>query len=306
MVGGLFILMLFTIASMRKGVLLHKLIIAELILATTHGTFIFPTGSTAGWYTSSTAVLLYISYNLHNVINWIKVKPFLNRWGSWLYIGTVILVWPYWIAEMYFNFEYNNNLGDETFVHTRPWEALCREPWWLFTTGFLIFTIRRSYTYKIKDLVRRSAKFGILLFVMALSLCLIVADIVTVIVVSSPCAGENPFWKVRRSPRPTWSVANKLQIALVLKCTADTIFLDDFKSVLDRLSVRANDEFTGSDKQPEIGDDRGGTMLHCTTCSCHGSIVKEPSFQHLESTSSPQPNAQRHTTREWFDVIDTP
>lgn len=196
-VGGLGILLLLTIASMRGGIVLHKLIIAELFMASIHTTFIFVTGPAAGWYTSTTAIFLYASYNLHNVINWIKVKPFLGRWGSLLYIGTVILAAPYWIAETYFNFVYNNNrAGGRWFPKVRPWEALCREPWWLFTSCYLIFTIKRSYNCSILRLVRTSGKFGVLMFSMAASIAFIFADIITLITLSSPCAGENPFWKV--------------------------------------------------------------------------------------------------------------
>lgn len=81
----------------------------------------------------------------HNVITWIKIKPFLPRWGSLLYIGTVILVFPYWISEMYLNFQYNNDLGNTHFQQTRPWEALARDPWWIFTSGSLIYIIKREY-----------------------------------------------------------------------------------------------------------------------------------------------------------------
>lgn len=202
MVGALIVLFMLTIGGMRRGVLLHKLILAELIMATLHGTYIFVDGPSAGWYVSSTAVFLYISYNLHNVINWIKVKPFLGRWTSAAYIGSLILVWPYWGAEMYLNFAYNNNLGGEYFIHTRPWETFCREPWWLFTTIYLLFVIKRSYDCDILELIHASKKFGILLASMALSIGFIITDVVTTIVMSSPCAGANPFWKVSTDPNP--------------------------------------------------------------------------------------------------------
>lgn len=195
MVGALVVLIMLTIGGMRGGVLLHKLILAEQIMATLHGTYIFAEGPGAGWYVSSTAVILYISYNLHNVINWIKVNPFLGRWSSVAYIGSLVLVWPYWGFEMYLNFAYNNNLGTQYFVHTRPWETFCREPWWLFTTIYLLFVIKRSYECGILELVRASKKFGILLAAMALSIGFIVTDVVTTMVMNSPCAGATPFWK---------------------------------------------------------------------------------------------------------------
>lgn len=204
MAGGLLILFFVAVANMRRGVLLHKLIALELILASIHGTFIFVNGPAAGWYTSGTAVCCYISYNLHNIINWIKVKPFLNRWASMLYIGTVALVCPYWIAEMYFNFAFNNDLaGYQYFPHTRPWEALCREPWWWFTAVYLIVIIKRSYSCDVFDLVRTSGRFVVLLLAMVVSIIFVVTDVVTVLAVSSPCAGENPFWKVSTSSAKT-------------------------------------------------------------------------------------------------------
>lgn len=68
-----------------------------------HGTFIFANPPAYNWYLSVTAILLNTSWSLHNVIAWIKNKPFLPRWGSTLYITTVILVQPYWILEIVAN-----------------------------------------------------------------------------------------------------------------------------------------------------------------------------------------------------------
>lgn len=45
-----------------------------------------------------------MSWTLHNVIAWMKNKPFLSRKASGFYIGTVILVQPYWILEITANF----------------------------------------------------------------------------------------------------------------------------------------------------------------------------------------------------------
>lgn len=75
---------------------------------------------------SSTAVTLYISYSLHNVISWIKIKPFLPRWGSLFFIITLGLVQPYWVLETWANFEYFNSLGTEAFKTTRFLEPLMR------------------------------------------------------------------------------------------------------------------------------------------------------------------------------------
>lgn len=93
-------------------------------MALWHGTSIFFADPVYGWYLSFTADLLYLSNNLHRVINWIKNKPFLPRWASLLYTGTIVLAFPYWVADMCLNFEYNNDLESSYFEHTRPWEAL--------------------------------------------------------------------------------------------------------------------------------------------------------------------------------------
>ncbi|KAF2450156.1 hypothetical protein P171DRAFT_349019 [Karstenula rhodostoma CBS 690.94] len=268
MVGGLVVLMLLTLASLRRHALLHKLILSELILATFRGTYIFFSGSDAGWYSSSTSVLLYISYNLHNVINWIKIKPFLGRTGNWIYLGTLILVWPYWIVECYFLFQYNNNLGSDYFIYLRPWEFLCREPWWLFTTGYLIYIIKRAYDCSIIHLIRTSGKFLVLLLSMALSIGFVIADVVIVLVIDTPCRGKNPLWK----------------IAFIFKCTADVIFLDDFKSVLDRISVRGS---TSSELDSlDIKEDRDN-------------------LRHIETISPRNPGSQRpgKASRDWLDSI---
>lgn len=97
----------------------------KLVLSLWHGTFIFNQPPIYGWYLSATAVGLNISYSLHNVIAWIKIKPFLSQKVSRLYIGTVIIALPYWVLEIYSNFAYFNNINT-LFLHTRPWEALFR------------------------------------------------------------------------------------------------------------------------------------------------------------------------------------
>lgn len=48
-VGALLIMACITVANMRKGVLLHKLILLEQLLALTHGTFCFMTFKGFGW-----------------------------------------------------------------------------------------------------------------------------------------------------------------------------------------------------------------------------------------------------------------
>ena len=55
------------------------------------------------WYLSVTAIFLNTSWSLHNVIAWIKNKPFLGKKASLFYITTVILAQPYWILEIVAN-----------------------------------------------------------------------------------------------------------------------------------------------------------------------------------------------------------
>ena len=158
-----------------------------------HGTFDLVPDPTYSWYLSSTATFLYLSYNLHNVVAWMKTKPFLPRWGSLLYIGTILLVFPYWVAEMYFNFAYFN-LGDQYFQRTRPWEALARDPWWLFTSCFLIYVIKRDYDLGVVELIRASPRFAILITCICASLAFIIVDVI--VTAAGGLSSVNPYWKV--------------------------------------------------------------------------------------------------------------
>lgn len=54
-----------------------------------------------------------------------KNRPFLSRPVSAFYIGTVALVQPYWVLEIYANFAYFNNINT-IFEKTRPLEPLFR------------------------------------------------------------------------------------------------------------------------------------------------------------------------------------
>lgn len=160
MVGSLVILICITVANMRRGLLLHKLILLEvritklllsgllrnatglhtffrvkclgltshrlqLILGIWHGFFIFLENPAYSWWLSVSAIFLNTSWSLHNVIAWIKLKPFLTKMGSLVFICTVIVVQPYWVVEIYANFAYFHD-QNTIFLKTRPWEALMR------------------------------------------------------------------------------------------------------------------------------------------------------------------------------------
>ena len=173
-----------------------------------------------GWYLAAGGVFLNISWSMHNVIAWLKNRPFLSRKVSLIYIGTVIAVQPYWIVEMVAAFLFFNDYSN-LFTYTRPFESLFRDPWWLFTTVSLFWNIKRRYEFSIIELVRVSPRLGMLLGAMILSICFIVCDILSVthVIDSGSADGINPFWK----------------LAFVFKCLTDTIILDDFKTALDKL-----------------------------------------------------------------------
>ncbi|PNS15437.1 Sexual differentiation process protein isp4 [Sphaceloma murrayae] len=221
MTGSLVIMACITVANMRRKVLLHKLILIELIFGMFQGTSIFPDPPYYGWYLATGGIFLNTSWTMHNVIAWMKNKPFLSRKASLIYICSVIAVQPYWIVEMVAAFLYFNNYNN-LFTHTRPWEALFRDPWWIFTSASLLWNIKCRYDFSLLELVRVSPRFGVLLIAMVISIIFIVIDILSVTHViygrGSP-DGINPYWK----------------LAYVFKCLTDTVVLDDFKTALDRL-----------------------------------------------------------------------
>ncbi|KAF1829425.1 hypothetical protein BDW02DRAFT_592634 [Decorospora gaudefroyi] len=215
LVGSLVIMAFITLANMRRGVLLHKL-----ILGIWQGFWLFFPSPVHAWWLSVAAIFLNASWSLHNVIAWMKIKPFMSKTVSYIFIGTVILAQPYWVLEIYANFAYFHGVN-KIFASTRPYEALCRDPWWIFTTVYLFWIIKSQYEMTIKEIIRISPRFGIMLLAMLLSIVFIVLDILTVttaIKLPGP-TGINPFWK----------------FAFVFKCLTDSVVLDDFKVALDRL-----------------------------------------------------------------------
>jgi hypothetical protein len=229
-VGSLVILILIVICNYRPGTRLHKLILLELVLALWHGTFIFVDDPAYGWYLSATATLLFISYFVHNVVAWLKIRPFLPLWGSRLFIVSLLAVQPFWAAEAWSNFAYFNSLGSSANVDMRPWEALARDPWWIFTTCKLVYAIKRTYGLRIGALATVNSRFGVMLLCMALSLVFLVVDAAVSAARASSSSGINPYWR----------------FALVFKCASDTIFLDDFKSVLDSIVARRHGEMSSA------------------------------------------------------------
>ena len=242
MVGSLVILMLIVICNYRRHVYLHKLIIGEMMLAVLHGTFIFLDDPKFGWYLSATATLLFISYQVHNFIAYLKIRPFLPRWGRLTFVISLLCVQPYWIVEAYTNFEYfntDNNLN----VYTRPWEALARDPWWIFTTCFLFYKIKAQYEFTALSLISTSMRFVVMMFCMVLSIAFLLADVIVTAANISTDAGINPYWR----------------LTLVFKCASDTIFLDDFKSVLESIVAKRFRKFRIGDAPPGRRNAMGGS-----------------------------------------------
>ncbi|KAL5383097.1 hypothetical protein DPSP01_006077 [Paraphaeosphaeria sporulosa] len=216
--GALVIMACITVANMRKGVLLHKLVLLELFLAIWRSFWLFLPPPTYSWWLSVSGMLLDASWSLHNVIAWMKVTPFLPKRGSQLFIGTLILAQPFWVLEVYANFAYFHG-GSVLFLKTRPWEALCRDPWWLFAAGVLFWKIKTQYEMSFKEIVGISPRFGII--AAFLSVVFFVLDIVSAtnkLNLGLP-SGINPFWKV----------------SSVFKCLMDCVILDDFRTAMERL-----------------------------------------------------------------------
>ncbi|KUI57481.1 hypothetical protein VP1G_04790 [Cytospora mali] len=217
-----------TIANMRKGVLLHKLILLEilstqLLLGGWQGYNLFWSSPQYGWWLSVAATCLHMSSGLHNVIAWLKIKPFLSKRSSRIFIGTVILAQPYWILEIYATFAFFNNIGhdNQLFLKTRPIETIFRDPWWVAASVKLLWTLKRTYEMTFRQVITISPRFAVMLVAMALAMIFVLLDILSVtdVLADALPVGVNPFWK----------------LSLVFKCLTDTVILDDFKTALDRL-----------------------------------------------------------------------
>ncbi|CAN8102449.1 unnamed protein product [Discula destructiva] len=210
-----------TIANMRRGVLLHKLILLELVLGGWQSFNLFWATPTYGWWLSVAAIGLHLSTQLHNVIAWMKLRPFMSRRGSQIFIGTIILVFPYWALEIYATFVYFNNINHWLFQKTRPLEVAFRDPWWVASCVKLLWVLKSHYDLTLREVVTISPRFAIMLTAMVLSIAFVILDILSVTdnLKAALPVGVNPFWK----------------LALVFKCLTDTVILDDFKTALDRL-----------------------------------------------------------------------
>ncbi|KAL9106967.1 MAG: hypothetical protein Q9227_008090 [Pyrenula ochraceoflavens] len=209
-----------------------------------HGTFCFMDFYGYGWYLSSTAALLYTSWQVHNLVAWIKIKPFLNPLASKIYIWTVVAVTPLIILQIFDNFRYFNNIS-ELYLKIRPYEPLFRDPWWIFTCCYLLYMVRTRYSFPLLSLLHRCPRFTVMLLSMALSIIFIALDVTSSVVPSfngRDVVGINPYWKIQ----------------LVFKCFADTVILDDFRTALERLRKYVfNDDVTIQTNSGTIGEAGG-------------------------------------------------
>jgi hypothetical protein len=89
-----------------------------------------------GWYLSSTAMLLYCSYFLHNIVAWIKIRPFFVDPRSLfepktakivrrVYLITLAMTIPPMVLQIVNNFLFFNNISN-LYNRIRPAEPLFR------------------------------------------------------------------------------------------------------------------------------------------------------------------------------------
>lgn len=169
---------------------------------------------------------------MHNIVAWLKVKPFFigkspsyfsyrtGKMVQWVYCITLGLTIPVWIFNAYNNFEWNIN-SSTLYRRVRPFECLVRDPWWIFTNAVLLHIIGRSYGMSVFELVRKSPRLGILLLAIAFAIAFTIIDVVATILEGKlgNVDGINPYWK----------------LSLVFKCLTDAIMLDDFATELKRI-----------------------------------------------------------------------
>lgn len=212
---------------------------------------------TYGWWLSTAAIGLHLSAGLHNVIAWMKIRPFLSRRAGFYFIGALLLVQPYWILEIYATFAYFNNVNEWLFPRTRPIETAFRDPWWVAGCAKLLWVIKSHYALTFREVITISPRFAVMLASMALSLAFVLLDILSVTHVLSDALplGVNPFWK----------------LALVFKCLTDTVILDDFKTALDRLWAFRRTSLAGPRAHDPVASDY---YAHNGTASSSGGYAR--------------------------------
>jgi hypothetical protein len=141
-----------------------------------------------------------------------------------------------------------------------------RDPWWLFTTCWLCYIIKRQYNFGLVELIRISPRFGVMLFSMCLSLVFVLLDILSVtgvLYIGLP-TGVEPFWK----------------LSFIFKCLCDIVILDDFKTALDRIRAYWMSRIGPSTR-------RGGGSLDAHTDLESGGGIELPTRPKFSSTVFP-------------------
>ncbi len=177
-----------------------------------------------GFWIGVGGIFLNTSWSLHNVISWMKNRPFLSQKASMFYIGTVGIAQVYWVVEMTAVFLYFTNHNDNLFPKTRPYEPLFRDPWWIFTCCSLVWNIKSRYGLTFRTIFSVSPRFAVMLLAMILSLTFIILDLLASlgVLLKNSADGVNPFWK----------------LSFIFKCLTDTMILDDFKTALGQAEER--------------------------------------------------------------------
>lgn len=217
-------------------------------------------------------------------MSWLKIRPFLPRWGSRFFIISLLLVQPFWVAEAWSNFEYFNDLGSTVNERMRPWEALLRDPWWIFTTWRLVHSIKKTYGFTLWSLIRTNSRFGVMLGCMFISIAFLLTDVAVNAAHVTTTSGINPYWR----------------FALVFKCASDTIFLDDFKSVLDDIVARKFSSAGGT----VFRGSQSHRRSHSQSCTRGGAELSERVSIPGPTTniSSPGPAAKNSKTKsKWVN-----
>ena len=145
-----------------------------------------------GWYLSSTAALLYLSWIVHNLIAWIKIKPFISTRSSQVFTGTLCLTIAPIIFQIVNNFLFFSNIRD-TYIKVRPFEVLMRlgqllrcrpctdsffrDPWWIYGCIVFFYFLKTQYTVSIGDLINGHPRFAIMLSAMVFSIVFTIVDI---------------------------------------------------------------------------------------------------------------------------------
>lgn len=198
----------------------------------------------------------------------------MSKRSSRIFIGTVILVQPYWVMEIFATFTYFNGINSWLFPRTRPIETAFRDPWWVASCAKLLWVLKSHYDLTLKEVVTISPRFAIMIASMILGIAFVILDILSVTDTLSDAlpVGVNPFWK----------------LALVFKCLTDTVILDDFKTALDRLWAFRRTSLANGEPMPATGRYRRQPSIASNEPGKPSSTSREHA-DHVSFSSPPRP-----------------